>query len=61
MFRRHALLLVGDVDLAARSLARDGHTASDLPHAERRRELFTFAVSDEYHELRSAIGVAVEV
>ncbi len=58
---RAALLLVGNVDLAVRGLSRDGHTASDLPSAERRRDLFTFAVSDEHHELRAAIGIAVEV
>jgi hypothetical protein len=56
---RAALLLTGDVELAWRGIQREPRSPSDLTPAEWRGELIQFAVSDEYSELREAIGVDV--
>ncbi|MCA9586560.1 MAG: tetratricopeptide repeat protein [Myxococcales bacterium] len=57
---RAALLLAGDVVMARRAMASDPQTPGDLPPRERIGELFLFATSDLYADLRGAIGVAVE-
>jgi hypothetical protein len=56
---RAALLLTGDVELAWRGIQREPRSPSDLAPGEWRGELIQFAVSDEYSELREAIGVDV--
>jgi tetratricopeptide (TPR) repeat protein len=57
---RAALLLTGDVDVAWRSMQREPRQPGDLPPADWRKEMLAFAVSDEYTDLRDAIGVNVE-
>jgi tetratricopeptide (TPR) repeat protein len=57
---RAALLLAGDVVMARRAMASDPQTPGDLAPRERIGELFLFATSDLYADLRGAIGVAVE-
>ncbi|HEY1695337.1 MAG TPA: hypothetical protein VGG39_24380 [Polyangiaceae bacterium] len=57
---RAALLLAGDFDLAWRGMQCETRSPSDLTPSEWRSELLQFAVSDEYADLRNAIGVDVE-
>jgi hypothetical protein len=56
---RAGLLLCGDVEPARQSILMDGAAASDIPAQEKIAELYRFAVSDLYSDLRGAIGVAV--
>jgi tetratricopeptide (TPR) repeat protein len=57
---RVGLLLVGDVDVAWRALAREARSPGDLSANEAREELVAFAVSEEHADLRVAIGVSLE-
>jgi len=57
---RAALLLTGDVDLAWRAMQREPRSPSDLAPDAWRTEMLSFAVSDEYADLRTAIGVDVD-
>jgi tetratricopeptide (TPR) repeat protein len=57
---RAALLLCGDVEPARDSIQADTATASDLSTREKVGELYKFATSDLYSDLRGAIGVAVQ-
>lgn len=56
---RAGLLLCGDVEPARLCILSDGAPASDLSADEKIGELYKFAVSDLYSDLRGAIGVAV--
>jgi tetratricopeptide (TPR) repeat protein len=57
---RAALLLCGDVEQARRFIVAEPLSAADLPPRERIGELYKFATSDLYSDLRGAIGVAVQ-
>jgi hypothetical protein len=57
---RAGLLVVGDVETAWRASQREARSPGDIPADEWRKELLAFAVSDEYADLRGAIGVAVD-
>ena len=57
---RAALLLAGDFDLAWRGIQCEPRSPSDLTPGEWRGSMLQFAVSDEYADLREAIGVGVE-
>lgn len=57
---RAGLLLAADVSMARRAMANDPQSAADLPLRDRVGELFLFATSDLYSDLRGAIGIAVE-
>jgi hypothetical protein len=57
---RVGLLLAGDIDVAWRALQRETRSPGDLALSESRAEMLAYAVSDEYSELRGAIGVAIE-
>jgi tetratricopeptide (TPR) repeat protein len=57
---RAGLLLCGDVEPARKSLLSEPLSAADLPPRERIGELFKFATSDLYSDLRGAIGVSVQ-
>jgi tetratricopeptide (TPR) repeat protein len=57
---RAGLLLAGDLDVAWRGIQCEPRSPSDLAPGEWRAEMLRFAVSDEYAELREAIGVNVE-
>jgi tetratricopeptide (TPR) repeat protein len=57
---RAALLLTGDFELAWRGIQREPRSPSDLTPADWRGEMLQFAMSDEYADLREAIGVGVE-
>jgi tetratricopeptide (TPR) repeat protein len=56
---RVGLLLCGQLDAARRAILQVGQSASDLPPRQRVQQLCVFAVSDEFAELRAAIGVGV--
>jgi len=56
---RAGLLLCGDVEPARLSIEADT-TPTDMPVRDRIGELYKFAVSDLYADLRGAIGVAVQ-
>jgi hypothetical protein len=57
---RAALLLTGDVELAWRAMQHEPRSPSGLAPSDWRKAMLTFAVSDEYADLREAIGVNVE-
>jgi tetratricopeptide (TPR) repeat protein len=57
---RVGLLLCGRLEAARRGMMSDAQLAGDLPAKEKLGELLLFAVSDEYAELRFAIGVGVQ-
>lgn len=57
---RAGLLLCGTVEPARRCIAAEPQSTADLPPREKIGELFKFAISDLYSDLRGAIGVAVQ-
>lgn len=56
---RAGLLLCGDVAQARKVILAEPQSTSDMPPRERIAELYKFATSDLYTDLRGAIGVAV--
>ena len=57
---RAGLLLCGDVGPARKTILAEPQSTADLPPREKIAELYKFATSDMYSDLRSAIGVAVQ-
>ena len=57
---RVGLLLAGTLEAARRVIANEPTAPGDLPPREKLGELLVFAVSDEYADLRVAIGIAVQ-
>ncbi len=57
---RAGLLLCGDVEPAKKAIFTEPQSPSDLAPREKVGELFKFATSDLYSDLRGAIGVAVQ-
>jgi hypothetical protein len=57
---RAGLLLCGDVALARKTILAEPQSTADLPPREKIAELYMFATSDLYSDLRGAIGVAVQ-
>jgi hypothetical protein len=53
--------MTGDVDVAWRAIQRETRSPGDMPATEWKREIYTFAVSDEYGDLRAAIGVSLDL
>lgn len=56
---RAGLLLAGDVGGARRSIQKEPQSSSDRSPREKIGDLFRFAISDEYADLRGAVGIAV--
>jgi hypothetical protein len=57
---RAGLLLCGDVGPARKTILAEPQSTADLPPREKVGELYKFATSDLYSDLRGAIGVAVQ-
>ena len=57
---RAGLLLCGDVGPARRTILAEPQSPADLPPREKVGELYKFATSDLYSDLRGAIGTAVQ-
>ncbi|AKU99204.1 TPR domain protein, putative component of TonB system [Labilithrix luteola] len=57
---RAGLLLAGDVRPARRVMLSEPQSTADLPPRERIAELYRFATSDLYSDLRGAIGVSIQ-
>jgi len=57
---RAGLLLAGDVGPARRTILAEPQSTADLTPREKIAELYKFATSDLYSDLRGAIGVAVQ-
>lgn len=57
---RAGLLLCGDVGPARKTILAEPQSTADLPPREKIGELYKFATSDLYADLRGAIGVAVQ-
>jgi tetratricopeptide (TPR) repeat protein len=57
---RAGLLLCGDVGPARKTILAEPQSTADLPPREKIAELYKFATSDLYCDLRGAIGVAVQ-
>jgi hypothetical protein len=56
---RAGLLLGGTLDAARRAIAHEAQAPGDAAPREKLNELLVFSVSDEYADLRQAIGVGV--
>lgn len=56
---RAGLLLSGTAASARKAIASEFQTSSDLPPREKLAALYSFATSNLYSELRSALGIAV--
>lgn len=56
---RAGLLLAGDVGPIRRVMLSEPQSTADLPPRERIAELYRFATSDLYSDLRGAIGVSI--
>jgi tetratricopeptide (TPR) repeat protein len=56
---RAGLLLCGHVDIAKKAMLHEPQSPCDLPPRERLGEMLVFATSEEYADLRGAIGIAV--
>src|SRR5262249_18746831 len=56
---RVGLLLAGSVEAAKRVIMNEPQAPGDLAPREKVHDVLAFAVSDEYADLRAAIGVAV--
>jgi hypothetical protein len=56
---RAGLLLCGDIEPARRAINAEPQSPSDLTPREKIGELYKFATSDLYSDLRGAIGVSV--
>lgn len=57
---RAAFLLTQDASIATRAIQHDITTPGDLTLEERTRELYRFATSERYFELRQAIGISLK-
>jgi hypothetical protein len=57
---RAGLLLCGDVAPARRTILAEPQSTADLTPREKIAELYLFATSDLYSDLRGAVGVAVQ-
>jgi hypothetical protein len=57
---RAGLLLAGDVTPARKTILAEPQSTADLPPREKIGELYIFATSDLYADLRGAIGIAVQ-
>jgi hypothetical protein len=57
---RAGLLLCGDVGPARKTILAEPQSTADLPPREKIGELYMFATSDLYSDLRGAIGIAVQ-
>jgi hypothetical protein len=56
---RAGLLLSGHVDIARKAMMHETQSPCDLPPRERLAAMLLWATSDEYAELRAALGIAV--
>ncbi len=56
---RAGLLLGGSIEAARRAMAHVAQGPSDAAPREKLSELLVFSISDEYADLRQAIGVGV--
>jgi tetratricopeptide (TPR) repeat protein len=57
---RAGLLLCGDVGPARKTILTEPQSTADLPPREKIGELYKFATSDLYADLRGAVGVAIQ-
>src|SRR5262249_48275487 len=58
---RAGALLAGNIDLVKAMTEKDPGMATKLPLRSRIRDLMVFCLSEEYAQLRDALGVSVEV
>ena len=56
---RTGLLLCGDLEIAKKIISQEPQLPGDLSPQEKMKELIIFSVSDQYFELRKALGIAV--
>jgi tetratricopeptide (TPR) repeat protein len=58
---RAGLVVSGDLEIAKKILGAEQPMPGDLPSAEKMKEVLLFSVSEEYSQVRKALGVAVAV
>jgi golgin subfamily B member 1 len=56
---RAGLLLCGDLEIARKIIAAEPQLPGDLSPPEKMKELLVFSVSEQYLQLRKALGIAV--
>jgi hypothetical protein len=58
---RSGLLLCGDMDIAKKIIAAEPQQPGDLTAQEKLKDLLQFSVSEQYFNLRSALGITIAV
>jgi hypothetical protein len=56
---RAGLLLCADLEIAKKIIGAEPQLPGDLPPADKMKELLIFSVSDQYLQLRKALGIAI--
>ncbi|MEZ4226752.1 MAG: tetratricopeptide repeat protein [Polyangiaceae bacterium] len=56
---RAGLLVCGDLEIAKKVIGSESQLPGDLPPADKMKELLLFSVSEQYAQLRKALGIAV--
>jgi hypothetical protein len=58
---RAGLLLCGDLEIAKKIIAAEPQQPNDLSAQDKLKELLQFSVSEQYHNLRAALGITIAV
>jgi tetratricopeptide (TPR) repeat protein len=58
---RAGLLLCGDLEIAKKIIAAEPQQPGDLTAQEKLKELLLFSVSPQYHQVRQALGLQIQV
>jgi tetratricopeptide (TPR) repeat protein len=58
---RAGLLLCGDLEIAKKIIAAEPQQPNDLSAQDKLKEVLQFSVSEQYHALRSALGITIAV
>jgi len=57
---RAGFVLCGDLEMAAKLIRAEPVVAGDLPPSEKLKELIQYAVSEQYFNVRQALGIAIQ-
>jgi hypothetical protein len=58
---RAGLLLCGDLEIAKKIIAAEPQQPGDLTAQDKLKELLQFSVSEQYHALRTVLGITIAV
>jgi hypothetical protein len=57
---RAGFVLCGDLEMAAKLIRAEAHVAGDLSPSDKLKELIQYAVSEQYFNVRQALGIATQ-